>query len=42
MFNQNSSLVKIWANKVKTGEVQLSEVPCLFNLYEEVKKAVVA
>lgn len=40
MFDKNSYLVRLWTEKVKTGEVKLYEVPKLFNLYEEVEKRI--
>lgn len=32
MFNENSIVVKVWADAVKKGEKQLSDVPNLYNL----------
>lgn len=36
MLNENSGLVKIWVNLVKTGEYTIDDVPNLSNLKEVV------
>ena len=38
MFNENSSLVKIWFSAVLGGVYTKEQVPKLFNLQEEVWK----
>ena len=40
MFNQNSSLVKLYARKVNDREITSNDVPILFNLKDEVEKLV--
>lgn len=36
MFNENSMVVRVWADAVRKGDKQLSEVPNLDNLIEVV------
>ncbi|WP_255425167.1 hypothetical protein [Sporosarcina obsidiansis] len=36
MFNKNSMVVRVWADAVKKGDKELSEVPNLSNLIEVV------
>lgn len=40
MFNENSIVAKIWAEKVKGGTYNVEQVPELFNLREVVAEMV--
>ncbi|MGN0272997.1 MAG: hypothetical protein ACI4DL_09605 [Lachnospiraceae bacterium] len=41
MFNENSIVARIWAEKVKDGTYTLEQVPDLYNLREVVAGMVV-